>query len=799
MEDKNKNNINNEEKNSSGEIIKGDQYLPEKLTIIPVQARPVFPGMVTPLLVTKSKFSMAAAKELDAKYHVGLVLVKDEKEEITPENLYEYGTVSVILKKVNLPEGGTNFLINSIKRFKVKEYLTKSPIITALVEYFPEEDIDYSEDIQVKAYLRSIFNLLKTISENNPLFLEQIKLTMANVEDAHKVADQIAAMLNLKKEEYQELIELVNIKERLAKILEHLENERKLVEVQQKIYNEINDKIDKQQREFYLREQLKQIKKELGMEDDEKSVALKKIRDKLDELALEGEAKDKTEEEFEKIQNMDPRASEYTVTLNYLELICSLPWNKKSQEILDIKRARQILDKDHYDLDDVKERIMEFLAVRKLNPESKASIICLVGPPGVGKTSIGKSVATALNRKFFRFSVGGMRDEAEVKGHRRTYVGAMPGKIVNGLKICKTNNPVFMIDEIDKMGKHSIAGDPASAMLEVLDPEQNREFRDHYLDIPFDLSNVFFITTANTLDSIPRVLLDRMEVIRMSGYITEEKTEIAKKYIIPKQFKRHGLKKNEIKMPKKILAYIIEKYSREAGLRNFERLIEKIARKIAHLKVNEQEIPVNLDEETVRKYLGPEKFIEDPVDRVKRPGIVNGLAWTQMGGATLMIESIAMPVTNGKANLKITGQIGDVMNESAQIAYSYVKSVAHDYGVKKGFFDNNSIHLHVPAGATPKDGPSAGITMSTSLLSLAMDKKVKARYGMTGELTLSGLVLQIGGLKEKVIAAKRAGIKNVILPKDNENDLDEIPENVKKGINFYPVSNINEVFELMVK
>ncbi len=788
----------NNENSKTHEILKGDHYLPDKLTIIPVQHRPVFPGMVTPLLVTKSKFSVAAANQLEAKYHVGLILVKDEDKEITPDNLYNLGTVSVILKKINLPEGGTNFLISSIKRFKVKKFITESPVITAEIEYFPEETIDYSEDIQVKAYLRSIFNLLKTISENNPLFLEQIKLTMANVEDPHKVADQISGMLNLKKHEYQELIELIDLKKRLSKILEHLENERKLVEVQQKIYNEINDKIDKQQREFYLREQLKQIKKELGMDQDEKSMALRKIREKLDELTLEGEAKDKTEEEFEKLKNMDPRSSEYTVTHNYLDLICSLPWKQKTEEILDIERARKILDKEHYDLDDVKQRILEFLAVRKLNPDTKANIICLVGPPGVGKTSIGKSIASALNRKFFRFSVGGMRDEAEVKGHRRTYVGAMPGKIVNGLKICKTKNPVFMIDEIDKMGQHSVSGDPASAMLEVLDPEQNTEFRDNYLDLPFDLSQVFFITTANTLDTIPRVLLDRMEVIRMSGYINEEKIEIAKKFLIPKQFKMHGLKKNEIKFSKKSLSYIIEKYSREAGLRNFERLIEKIARKTAYLKVSAKQVPETIDEETIREFLGPEKFLQDPADKVKKPGIVNGLAWTQMGGATLMIESIAIPQKDKKGGLKITGQLGDVMNESVQIAYSYVKSIAKNYGASQDFFNSNFLHLHVPAGATPKDGPSAGITMATSLLSLALNKKVKPKFGMTGELTLSGLVLPIGGLKEKVIAAKRAGIKNVILPKDNENDLAEIPDNVKKGMFFYPVSVVNEVFELVL-
>jgi ATP-dependent Lon protease len=769
--------------------------LPDELTIIPVQSKPVFPGMVTPLLVSKSKFSEAAAQQIDAKHYIGLILVKDEAGDIIPENLHEIGTVAVILKKVNLPDGGTNFLINCLKRFRVIEFTEKTPILKARVEYFKEEDEDYANDIEVKAYLRSIFNILKTLSENNPLFLEQIKLTMANMENPQRVADQIAAILNLKKDEYQELLEIIDIKKRLAKILTHLENERKLMEVQQKIYSEINDKINKQQREFYLREQLKQIKKELGMDDDPKSAALNRIREMLEKLAFEGEIKDKTEEEFEKLSNMDPRASEYSVALNYLELVCSLPWHERSPEVIDIDKAKKILDKDHYDLEDVKERILEFLAVRKLNPENKGSIICLVGPPGVGKTSLGKSIANALNRKFFRFSVGGMRDEAEIKGHRRTYVGAMPGKIITGLKICKTKNPVFMIDEIDKMGKH-YTGDPASALLEVLDPEQNIDFRDHYLDIPFDLSEVLFITTSNTLDTIPSVLLDRMEVIRLSGYISKEKVEIAKRYIVPKQLKRHGLEKMDIKFSSKILTHIIEMYSREAGLRNFERLIEKVARKIAFITVKGLTPPEEIDEKLIREYLGPERFLDEPADRVKKAGVVTGLAYTTMGGATLMIESIAIP--DKKSGIQITGQLGDVMNESAHIAYSYVKSVASDYSIDPEYFSKNLIHLHVPAGATPKDGPSAGVTMATCLLSLATGKKPKAKYGMTGELTLSGLVLPIGGLKEKILAAKRAGLKHVIFPKDNEKDFEEIPEHVKKGIEFHSVSEVKEVFELIL-
>ncbi|MFW6365362.1 MAG: endopeptidase La, partial [Spirochaetota bacterium] len=497
-----------------------------------------------------------------------------------------------------------------------------------------------------------------------------------------------------------------------------------------------------------------------------------------------------------KLRMMEPNSSEYTVTRNYLDTLLSLPWNDQSDDDIDIRKASRILNKDHFGLDDVKERILEFLAVKKLKPDASGSIICLVGPPGVGKTSLGRSIARSLNREFFRMSLGGMRDEAEIKGHRRTYVGAMPGKIMQGIKITRTNNPVFMLDEIDKLGQ-SYQGDPASALLEVLDPEQNSSFRDHYLDVPFDLSNVFFITTANTLDSIPRVLLDRMEVIRLSGYISEEKYEIAKRYLLPKQVDKHGLDKNDLKLSKQGFLFVIQSYAREAGVRNLERNIEKLCRKSAAQKAKDEKLPEQpLSEEQIKAYLGPERYTDEEKFTIDRPGLVNGLAWTNMGGAILVIEALGIRQLKGHG-LKITGQLGDVMSESANIAYSYVRQIVSDNDEYARFFNEHLIHLHVPAGATPKDGPSAGITMATALFSLVTNTTAKSSFAMTGELTLTGKVFPIGGLKEKLIAAKRAKIKNILYPHLNERDLQEVPDHVRKGLKFYPVSEFTEVLDII--
>lgn len=778
------------------DLVSIDQTLPSQLYIIPIRYRPVFPGIITPLIISHGKFSEAVEQVLSASRSIGLVLLKDDDvEDIKKNDFYAVGTAAKILKKINLPDGGVNVLINSLKRFRIKKVISEKPHILAEVEYLKDKLPPKAKRTEIKALTRSVLGQLKMLSENNPLFTEEMKLTMVNVDEPGKIADFVTSILNVEKEEYQDVLETTDILKRLNKVLFLLQKELEVVSLQKKIQNQINEKIDKQQRDFFLREQLKVIKKELGLEEDERSREIKEMRKKVEDYELEGEVLEKLNEEIEKLSLMDANSSEFTITRNYVDMVLALPWNKKTEDNVDIERAEKILNKDHYGLEDVKKRILEFLAVRKLKPDARGSIICLVGPPGVGKTSLGKSIARALNRKFFRMSLGGMRDEAEIKGHRRTYVGAMPGKIMQGIKICKTKNPVFMLDEIDKLGA-SYQGDPASALLEVLDPEQNSTFRDHYLDVPFDLSDVFFLTTANTLDTIPQVLQDRMEIIRLSGYITDEKYEIGRRYLLKKQIERHGLAKTAVKIDKKGYYEIIQKWAREAGVRNLERRIETICRKTATLVARKEKIPEgNLTYEKIRDYLGPERFLDDEKLKIDRPGLVNGLAWTAYGGATLVVESIAVVQEKG-GNLKLTGQLGNVMTESVNIAFSYVQNLLKEDQDSKRFFNNNSIHVHVPAGATPKDGPSAGITMATSLYSLVTGMVVKPTVAMTGELTLTGRVFPIGGLKEKLIAAKRAGLKDIIYPKQNDKDMEEIPDHIKKGLKFYPVEEMDEVIKI---
>ncbi|MDH5681876.1 MAG: endopeptidase La, partial [Spirochaetota bacterium] len=712
-------------------LISIEQIIPKQIFILPVLGSPIFPGIITPIIVTSPSLVDTINSIGDSLDFVGLVLARDENmEDFTSSNLHEVGTIAKIVKKMNLPNGGVNLLVNSLKRFKVLEYIVDTPArMIAKVDYPEEKDKPSTkeESIEIKALTRAILSQLRTLAENNPFLMEQIKLTLANIDQPSKISDFAVTLLRLSKEEYQEILETFDVEARLEKVLRNLDKEVKLIELQKNIQKQIDGEIDQKQREFFLKEQLKAIKHELGMEDDPHNKEYQNFVNKMDELSFPEDVEEQVDKELEKFANLDPHSSEYVVTRNYLDTILSLPWGIFTKDSHDLNKAERVLNADHYGLEDVKERILEFLAVRKLNPESTGgSIICLVGPPGVGKTSLGKSIARSLNRKFYRFSLGGMRDEAEIKGHRRTYVGAMPGKILLGLKVVKSANPVFMLDEIDKIGM-SYQGDPASALLEVLDPEQNTNFVDHYLDLPFDLSTILFITTANTLDSIPRPLLDRMEVIRLSGYIEEEKYEIGKRYLLPKQLKKHGLTKNHIKLSKKTYGFIINNYAREAGVRNLERYLEKICRKTASLVAREKEYDSDITPEKAREYLGPEIFTDDFFEKKQKPGVVTGLAWTAYGGSVLFIESIAI---KGKSDLKLTGQLGDVMMESANIAYSYVKKTAVNHGVKEDFFENHSIHLHVPAGATPKDGPSAGITMATSMLSLSRDKPIKKLIGM---------------------------------------------------------------------
>ncbi len=774
-------------------IVPATQVLPAKLIVVPLVGKPIFPGIFTPIMISSDTDLEAAQHSLEGDNMIGFVMTREADPDAPPaaEDLREVGTAAKIVKRINLPDGGMNLFISTVKRFRIKKILHETAPITAAVEYLDEEETSGDE---VKALTRALIGEMKQVSENNPLFSEEMRLNMVNIDQPGKIADFIASMLNVDREEQQKVLEELNVRKRMELVLTFIKKEQELLQIQKKIQKQINEKIEKSQREYFLKEQLKAIKEELGMPGDAKSSEYQRFKEAIEKLSLDEEIRDQVEQELEKFSLMEPNSSEFTVTRNYLDTIINLPWGSPKPAEVDLPKAQKVLDTDHYGLEDVKERILEFLTVRKLKKDFKGSIICLVGPPGVGKTSVGRSIARALDKQFFRFSVGGMRDEAEIKGHRRTYVGAMPGKIIQGLKIVKANDPVFMIDEIDKLGV-SFQGDPSSALLEVLDPEQNVAFRDNYLDLPFDISNIFFITTANTLDTIPAPLRDRMEIIRLSGYIDEEKVAIARKYIIPRSLERTGLEKNGVKYTKRAMLEIANGYAREAGVRNFEKSVDKIHRKLAKKLVGgEIETPFKVEPETVTELLGRPSFRGDEVKTITGPGMAVGLAWTQFGGDTLMIEAISNP---GKEGFTLTGHLGEVMQESARIAYHYVRHVAERFGVKDAAFERKHYHLHIPAGATPKDGPSAGITMASALISLVTEKKIKRKLAMTGELSLVGSVLPIGGLKEKTIAARRAKIKDIIIPKDNEADLDEIPDHVKKGITFHPVASMDEVIELL--
>jgi ATP-dependent Lon protease len=777
---------------AENEIIPIDQILPNKLPIIPLSGRPIFPGIFTPIMIGNTEDVKVIEEALAADGMVGLVMIKNDFERPKSDDLHAVGTAAKIVKRINLPDGGANIFISTLKRFKIKKFLSKETPIVAAVSYLEEEHDDTDE---IKALTRALLGEMKQISENNPLFSEEMRLNMINIDHPGKIADFIASILNIDKNDQQKILEMTDVRDRMEKVLIFIKKEQELLKIQKRVQTEINEKIEKSQREYFLKEELKAIKGELGMPTDAKGTDVQRFKEKIETFKFEGEAKEQVEQELEKFNLMDPNSSEFIVTRNWLDLVCSLPWKTEITGDFDLSKAQEILESDHYGLKDVKDRIVEYLAVRKLKKDSKGSIICLVGPPGVGKTSVGRSIARALGKEFFRFSVGGMRDEAEIKGHRRTYVGALPGKIMQGLKITKSRDPVFMIDEIDKMGV-SYQGDPSSALLETLDPEQNFSFRDHYLDLPFDLSNVFFICTANTLDTIPGPLIDRMEIIQLPGYIDSEKIEIAKHYLIPKSLEKNGFKKSSVRYTRDALIFIAESYAREAGVRNFEKYLDKIHRKLAKIVVLEdkgrEKFPI--DKAAVLKYLGKPVFDEDQVKRATMPGMSVGLAWTSMGGDTLIIEAVANP---GKEGFKLTGQMGSVMQESAGIAYTYVRHIAAErYSIGADYFESRQIHLHIPEGATPKDGPSAGVTMATALLSLVLGRQIKDRLAMTGELSLTGQVLPIGGLREKTVAAKRNKIREIIIPKGNEKDLDEIPEHVKKGITFHPVEKMEEVIAI---
>ncbi len=791
---KKKNAEKKEEGNETTQILPIEQILPQSLNLLPIQGRPIFPGVFSPLQITNEDDQKAVEDAMKADGFIGIVLVKDESQKNSIKNLCQVGTAARIIKKINLPDGGINVFISTIKRFKIRSALRDKSPSAALVDYLDDEE---DNTFQVKALTRALISEMKEISENNPMFSEEMRLNMVNIDHPGKIADFIASILNIEKNDQQKILETINVRQRMEQVLVFIKKEQELLRIQKKIQNEINERVEKNQRNYFLREELKSIQEELGTDAEGTATDYKKFKEKIDELKFEGEIKESVESELSKFQVMDPNSPEYIGTRNFLELVCALPWKDAAAEDYDIIKAKKILDADHYGLDDVKKRIVEFLAVRKLKKDNKGSILLLVGPPGVGKTSVGRSIARAMNKPYYRFSVGGMRDEAEIKGHRRTYIGAMPGKIIQGLKIAKSRAPVFLIDEVDKMGQDS-RGDPASALLEALDPEQNVSFRDNYLDLPFDISDVFFILTANSLDTIPEPLVDRAEIIQIPGYIDQEKLEIARHYLIPKNLAKNGLKKGQVKYTAAALSRIAEEYARESGVRDYEKALDKINRKLV-AELLTQEKPdtqklLSIDAADLDKYLGKPVFDESSIKRASKPGTAIGLAWTSMGGDTLLLESVSFPSKN--AGLTLTGKMGDIMKESAQIAFNWARRHVISCGKKDAkWFDENTVHLHIPEGATPKDGPSAGITMAATFVSLFTGKTLKPNLAMTGELSLTGQVLPIGGLREKTVAAKRNKIKMILIPKQNLRDLDDMPARVKAGIKFIPVSDVSEVIK----
>jgi ATP-dependent Lon protease len=769
-----------------------ENILPRNLTILPLTQRPIFPGLTLPLTFSGQDKLEALKKVMEEDDgYVGLVLTKElDEEDYTNSDFYSFGTVFQILRMAPIAPGVVQVMGRGLNRFQKEKVLLVKPALRWQVVHKSTEKI--KPDADLKAYMMAISSEIKELLKLNPLFQEQVNMVVSqlNYDAPALTMDVISNLLTSESETLQDLLETLDIYERAKKLLRLIKEELEIARIQQKINKQIEEKVSKQQKEFFLREQLKAIKKELGLEKDENQSEAEKLEKKLAEKKLSDEAIKVVQEELEKLKTLNPQSPDFNVTRSYLEIIADLPWGEYSDDNHDIKRARKILDEEHYGLQEVKDRILEFLSTVVKRGKIAGSIICLVGPPGVGKTSIGKSIAHALDREFFRFSVGGMRDEAEIKGHRRTYIGALPGKLLQALKRVGTSNPVIMLDEIDKIGT-SFRGDPASALLEVLDPEQNSSFLDHYLDIPYDLSNVLFVTTANVLDTIPRPLLDRMEVIRLSGYVLEDKVAIAKQYLIPKQLREHGFEEDEIEFSDEALALIADQYAREAGVRNLEKQIRKIIRKLALKQAEEESFDFSVDKEDVEKYLGKPVFNTEKLYNRDVPGVALGLAYTSLGGSTLYIE--AAGIKSKSAGFKQTGQLGDVMRESSEIAYSYVRSRVSKLEDYSGYFDEHLVHLHVPAGATPKDGPSAGITMALALFSLAVDRPVKEGIAMTGELTLTGKVLPIGGVKEKTIAARRVGVKELILPEDNRKDFEELEDYIREGITVHYADYFDDV------
>ncbi len=763
-------------------------HIPEILPVLPIVDTNLFPKMVLPLVIMQDEAIKLIDETMAGDRMLGVLLSKrsDVSSRHSSKDLHKIGTVAIILKMAKMEDNRAQLLIQGLSRFKVTEYIEGKPYIQAKVEVVESKNI--TEDKETRALMSNVVDQYEKIVSLSPGLPAEIGGMVKSIREPDVLADMVASTINAPILEKQKVLEILDVKARLTKVTRLVNDQLEILEMGSKIQTQVKEDMDKRQREYYLRQQLKAIREELGETDDE-SVEIEEYRKKIASKKLPKEAAKEAEREVTRLSRMHPSSSEFVVASTYLDWLTSLPWAEKSKDKLDIKAARRILDQDHYGLEKPKKRILEYLAVRKLKNDSKGPILCFSGPPGTGKTSLGKSIARSLGRKFVRIALGGIRDEAEIRGHRRTYVGAMPGRIIQEIRRAGKNNPVFMLDEIDKVNS-SYHGDPSSALLEVLDPEQNFSFTDHYLDVPFDLTDVIFLTTANVLHTIPAPLLDRMEVLELSGYTEEEKLKIATKYLLPRQRMANGLKTSQITLTKSALQQIISGYTRESGLRNLEREIGSVCRGVASKIAQGEAEKISVGKNDLHEYLGSIKNMVENGTNITVPGVVVGLAWTPVGGDILFVEATAM---KGSKGLMLTGQLGDVMKESAHTAMSYIRSHADKFKITEDFFDTHDIHIHVPAGAIPKDGPSAGVTMLTALASLVTGRKVKPKLAMTGEITLRGEVLPVGGIKEKVIAASRAGIKSLILPLWNEKDLEDIPENIRQTIDFHFTDKMDDV------
>ena len=769
--------------------------IPDMLPVLPIRDIVVFPYMIIPLFVGRQISINAIENALAGNRIILLLTQKDLGVEVPgPEDLYKVGTVGMIMRMLKLPDGRVKILVQGIAKARAGEFVQTDPFYKVKVEKLKEERKP-ELTIEIQALMRTVKEQLDKAVSLGKNVIPDVMVVIENLDDPGRLADLIASNLGLKTEQAQEILEMADPLQRLKKVGEVMAMEIELLLVQQKIQTEARGEIDKTQREYFLREQLKAIQKELG-DMDERAEEAREFQAKVEKAAMPEKVAKEAEKQLRRLQKMHPDSAEAATVRTYLEWLVELPWSKSTKDKLDIKAAQKVLNEDHYDLEKIKERILEYLSVRKLKAKAKGPILCFIGPPGVGKTSLGKSIARALGREFVRISLGGMRDEAEIRGHRRTYVGALPGRIIQGLKQAGTNNPVFMLDEIDKIGM-DFRGDPSSALLEVLDPEQNNTFSDHYLGVPFDLSSIIFITTGNVVDTIPGPLRDRMEVIHLSGYTEQEKLGIAKNYLIPKQLEAHGITAKTLRISDEATKKLISNYTREAGVRNLDREIARLCRKVAReIAERGNKRSFYIMPRSVQKYLGAPKFLPEEEMEKDQVGVATGLAWTEAGGDTLFIEATTM---RGKGSLTLTGQLGDVMKESAQAALSYVRSRAGSLGIKEETFGKTDLHIHVPAGAIPKDGPSAGITMATAIASALTGRAVKKTVAMTGEVTLRGRVLPIGGLKEKALAAKRMGIKTVLIPKQNGKDLTDLQAYVKKDMEFVLVDTMDEVLKHALK